>query len=882
MQVSSSELPDSLLRICVALPWITPALLKLLEDDQTAIEALLASAWLAPAAEWDGALRLREELRAELLVRLSAGAPYDEQARLQITTLNRLLQRLAALPGPNPALLEVCFAQLLAGLQLLNLRREWAQMQPLLDLAAAIGFSQTVQQQRLTYYTGLVAVRAQHYSEGEAQLHPLACDEQVLSELRMLAWNALGASYYGQAQYDRALLSFQHVQTLAQAIGEREHEGLALLNLSIVQNELGAYEQALSLAQASLGHFQALGQRHREAHALYEIGNTALQLGYWREAQAQIDLALACYQELGTRHGLGAIYWVQGLLHHALNEIVASEQAYQQCLQIAASPELYDPVMLMDARSSLGLLYQSEGRFAEARATYQEALAFAIQVENDHARLLISYRLGTLYEQLGQLADAATAYAEAITMLEGLRHSLDTLEAKLGLLGTTAQIYEAMVRLCLLQGQAEQAFDYVERARSRAFLDLRLQQPMLDGAYLPTAPLSCVEVQARLTPGTVLIAYFTTGVLSRADRLVNRLAQANARLRALLSVPSQIYLFALTRTTLEVVQVRLDPNSLRPAQSVLSASSRLLSPNLLRHLSTNLIAPVAHLLNGCRAIYLVPHGPLHHVPFGALSTPDGRNLVDPHQPPLVLAPSATILLEPGPERRSEAPTASLALGYNDSSQQLRFAEAEARLVAWLTGGTSLIGPAPKADVLREAAPRLRWLHIAGHTEVHVSEPLASGLVISATEQLTGYWVMEALQLSAEQVSLSACTSGLSHVLPGDEQLGLPRAFLHAGAASVLCTLWEAADRVALLMMERFYRALLQGLSAPVALRDAQVAVREMSAEEVVATFRRLGAAFPDLAWHAADEPGDLAQRPFADPFYWAPFVLVGRAAATGA
>jgi CHAT domain-containing protein len=97
---------------------------------------------------------------------------------------------------------------------------------------------------------------------------------------------------------------------------------------------------------------------------------------------------------------------------------------------------------------------------------------------------------------------------------------------------------------------------------------------------------------------------------------------------------------------------------------------------------------------------------------------------------------------------------------------------------------------------------------------------------------------------------------------------------------VVCTLWEADDLVALLVMERFYMSLRQGKPAAAALRDAQVAVRRMTGRDLQTTIARWRREQPAFA-AALDPPPaapvkDLDAPLYADPFYWAPFMLIGR------
>jgi CHAT domain-containing protein len=117
-------------------------------------------------------------------------------------------------------------------------------------------------------------------------------------------------------------------------------------------------------------------------------------------------------------------------------------------------------------------------------------------------------------------------------------------------------------------------------------------------------------------------------------------------------------------------------------------------------------------------------------------------------------------------------------------------------------------------------------------------------------------------------------SGFSSIMAGDELFGLQRAFLYAIAPTIICTIAKARDRVTLLVMDQFYAYLL-GLNGAVAarpaeaLRDALIAVRTMTRDEVNRTLMRYG--YPPFS--ADGHPSDT---PFSRPEYWAPFIVIGR------
>jgi CHAT domain-containing protein len=99
-----------------------------------------------------------------------------------------------------------------------------------------------------------------------------------------------------------------------------------------------------------------------------------------------------------------------------------------------------------------------------------------------------------------------------------------------------------------------------------------------------------------------------------------------------------------------------------------------------------------------------------------------------------------------------------------------------------------------------------------------------------------------LPLSSELVTLSGCSTGLSAVLGGDELVGMVRGLLYAGAHGVMVTLWDVHDRTTAHFMASFYKSLGAGHGKAAALRAAMQ---------------------------------DLRGR-HPHPYYWAPFVLVGK------
>jgi CHAT domain-containing protein len=158
--------------------------------------------------------------------------------------------------------------------------------------------------------------------------------------------------------------------------------------------------------------------------------------------------------------------------------------------------------------------------------------------------------------------------------------------------------------------------------------------------------------------------------------------------------------------------------------------------------------------------------------------------------------------------------------------------------------------ANREAVIDGSIARQRIIHFATHGIMDTRHPEMSGLVLSMLNKrgdyLNGYLRLSDiynLKLSADLVVLSSCESALGKDLGSEGIIGLPRAFLYAGARSVIASLWKVDDDAAVTLMKAFYSRLQRGEDTAQALRGAQL----------------------DLLRNAR----------LSDPYYWAAFVLEG-------
>ena len=193
------------------------------------------------------------------------------------------------------------------------------------------------------------------------------------------------------------------------------------------------------------------------------------------------------------------------------------------------------------------------------------------------------------------------------------------------------------------------------------------------------------------------------------------------------------------------------------------------------------------------------------------------------------------------------------LGWNSGIPRLPGTHVEATTIAARASGARLaLGfDASLATALRPEMSRYRILHFATHGLLDAEQPEFSGLILSLVDRngkdQNGYLSAQDIyeqRLLADLVVLSACDSGLGATLRGEGVVGLSRAFLHAGAARVVSSLWKVDDEATSELMRHFYDGMLRDKKPPAsALRYAQTQL--------------------------------MRQKRWSAPFYWAGFVLNG-------
>lgn len=206
------------------------------------------------------------------------------------------------------------------------------------------------------------------------------------------------------------------------------------------------------------------------------------------------------------------------------------------------------------------------------------------------------------------------------------------------------------------------------------------------------------------------------------------------------------------------------------------------------------------------------------------------------------APSATALALC---QQRTLPHSGNALVVGVADELIPAAALEAECVAQVLGNAEvLLNEHATLAALREHSTGCDTVHLACHGLFRAGNPMFSSL------KLHDGWLLalDAMQLDLRGalVTLSACESGRSQTLSGDEIVGLMRAFLGAGVSSLVVSLWIVQDETTAEFMRTWYNILREGREKGIgraeSLRAAQLALKAQ----------------------------------YAHPYYWAPFMIVGQ------
>lgn len=685
----------------------------------------------------------------------------------------------------------------------------------------------------------------------------------------------LGMTYFVLGRYNEALTLLDAAQQGFRGDGRYRHAMLVKLLTSECLLQLRRFPEALEKCRRARQLFGSL-------QTPYEIGKCLLNESLAHIGLEQFDKALSSLKEARALfEGEGNLTAQADTDLHIARVLLHQEQTEKTLALAQKSLAVFQghnlPLGQVEAQLLAAQAILALNQPLQAQEMVKEALDIAAQ-HNLPTSAHEGYHLaGTIAARIGNFQQALTDWKAGIEALERVSGHL-MLEYRADFAQDKMRLYEDVVALHMYQDNPTEALTYAERAKSRALhdllayrLDLHIEarneadQPLVDEIESLRKERNRLyrRWHSRNEPGesediaSELTAKQTTGqqVLDLEQQmtavwhklLVRNAAYAHdANLWQIRTEPVQPFLneqtvlveyfvvrdqlvcFIVTQDTIQAVSLE---TTMKQAQQLLqllwlnlravphSPPDRItaLTGNIqgvLNKLYLAMFALPHPLVKDYEQLIIVPHGPLHYLPFHALYN-GSQYLVEEFE--VSYLPASSLLRYCQTAEKTEG--GLLALGHS-SNGRLPKAAQEAATIAKKWDGQVLVEEEATLANLYENAGQYRVLHLATHGEFRPDNPLFSGLTV-ADGWLTTLDIFN-LRLKASLVTLSACQTGRSVVGGGDELLGLLRAFLAAGASSLVSTFWTVEDSTTADLMKDFYQALAGGASKGAALRQAQL------------------------------------------------------------
>ncbi len=752
------------------------------------------------------------------------------------------------------------------------------------------------------------------YPEAEAAYREVRAGAELAGESVMVARvdYSLGYLCMQRSDYGGAYATLDAARGAFEALGDTRWLALCHLDLAELLLEINSFVRAEHQARRARALFDRLGFRYESAKATLFLAVAALGRGEDGRAGELLAEAAALFRREGNAVSEGVCELYGAELDHRAGRAARADARFARAERRFGAERL----RLRQAATALRRtrLAVGRGRAAEAASHLARVRGFLRRLPAPWLLAQHDHLQGRLLALAGEPGKALRHVRRAVEGIEGIRGRIGLDELRLSFAADKAPIYADLVELVLRTRTGPralgEAFEVIERSRSRALVDLlagrlggaeqrldpagrallerlerlrgevnwlrgvgdgekvpgggpqgrrdesrllrsrrllRLREAEIAdlmqrlarrhaglGALAGGETITLAEVQGRLDHDTTLVEYYLSP--DRARAFVIRRDTARV-----VDLPAPVWEIAATleRLRFQIEKWGYGDDYVRGREGLLLAGAR----QHLAHLAKLVWEPLA--VGEAGRVLIVPHGPLHSLPFHALPAtgdPAGPDLID--QAEIAYLPSASSLryLRHPATNGGEA---MLVVGVED--QRIPKVREEVERVRGLF---------PRGRVLRDreatlaafaaAAGEADYLHVAAHGMFRQDDPHFSSLRLA--DGWLSLYDIYSLRLKAKLVSLSACESGRSWVGGGDEMVGLVRGFLYAGAASLLVSLWPVHDSTTADLMGAFYGALRTGAPAAAALRAAMRAVR-------------------------AGHP---------HPYHWAPFVLVGPGMAAGA
>ena len=680
-----------------------------------------------------------------------------------------------------------------------------------------------------------------------------------------IAYGNLGNDYANLGNFKKAIHYHERDLEIAKKVGDVSSEGISYGNLGNDYRNLGDFKNAIHYHERNLEIARKVGNVSSEGKAYGNLGNDYHNLGDFKKAIHYHERSLEIARKVGNVSSEGITYGNLGDDYRSLGDFKQAIHCHEWSLEIAR--KLGNVTSEGSAYGNLGCAYFELKDFIKAKHYHERHLEIAKTVGDKISIATAFHNLGVAFQSTGFLSKAVDCHQHSIATLNDVRHDLGVNDDwKVSMRNLFQTAYVSLWRLFLKQGKIMEALLSAEQGRAQALNDL-MEFRYASKQYRKE---SATEIQAiaELSGFPSTTVFFALEHQEMIWWVLKKGKDVQLRRKQIPEgqVDAETFLDT-TRKKIRGKAVECEDRSLNmtrdenladessPPDERQNQQSSNLPINALSLLYETLISPIQDLLLESEVIF-VPEGPLCLVPFAAFMDSDSKYFCESFRVRVIPSLTSLKLIADSP---ADYHSKSGALLVGDpwikevtfegtKFDQLPFAREEVQMIGRILQTTPLIGEhATKNEVLKRLSS-VALVHIAAHGRMATGEialapnpspvsrtPVYKDFVLTMRDVLN-------VQMRARLVVLSCCHSGRGEI-KAEGVVGIARAFLGAGARSVLVSLWAIDDEATMEFMKIFYQHLVKGESASAALSQAMKSMRE------------------------SDE--------FSAVDFWAPFVLIG-------
>ena len=686
------------------------------------------------------------------------------------------------------------------------------------------------------------------------------------------AYGNLGNAYQSLGDFKKAIEYHNLALKIAKEVGDKHGEGGTYGNLGNVYESLGDFKKAIEYYNLHFKIANEVGDKHGEGVAYGNLGHVYDSLGDFKKAIEYYNLHLKIAKEVGDKRGEGCTYGNLGNAYHRLGDFKKAVEYHNLDLKIAK--EVGDKHGEGGAYGNLGNAYNSLGDFKKAMEYHNLALKIAKEVGDKFFEAMAYSSLGCVFELQGGLPKAVEHYQASIKLFDSLRVLLKSKdEWKVNFRNQHQMAYTGLWRVLVEQGNVDEALFVAEKGRAQALTDL-MESSFCGGTshhkgededftVLKNVPSNTVFQAVDKANVNLWVVSEGKQVRLRQSKLKGFVSENSGVSQSFESFMLDVYTQLGVRSNVRCENRSLD--ALREGRSKVDEKTKEANPQphiqqdgCLSTLFDVVMKPVADLIEGDELL-IIPDGPLWIAPYAALKDGNSKYLCESFTIRVAPSLASLRLIADCPDdyhKSSDAllvgdPWVSEVTNSKGEKvlEQLPCAKEEVEMIGKILNITPITGrQATKREVLKRLSS-VSLVHFAAHgcpeTGQIALTPDLDRISTVPTEKedyiLTIRDVLN-VQLRAKLVVLSCCHSGRGEI-KAEGVVGIARAFMGAGARSVVVSLWAIDDEATLQFMNCFYQHLAEGKPTSKSLNLAMKSLRE------------------------SDE--------FHDIKYWAPFMLIG-------